>query len=217
MPFYLPIKSADSDAPDERMGDTQYACRSQNQERELQRVNRRLVEESERLRLALAETDSLRQREAAVLRERTILFDSLKVLSNASSSSAALHALLINLRSIYQARPVCLLAATGNEVKVHASTDDALLGLEVPIVTGALCQSRRMASLQPLGISDCLPDVFQCLRSLLIVPLPLAGVSDQCALLLGAGNSGHFSASDLKVVERISTLAHPVLIGLHQT
>ena len=211
-----PIKPAVYEAPDKPSGGAGDAGRSQHQGRELQRVNQRLVEESELLRLALAETDSLRQREATVLRERTILFDSLKVLSNARSSSDALHALLASLGAIYQACPVCLLVTIDNETRVYASADENHLDLSVPLVSGALCQSRRMASLQPLGASATLPEVFQCLHSLVMVPLPLESVSQQCALLLGARESGHFSASDLRVVERIAALAQPILTGLHE-
>lgn len=184
--------------------------------RELEQLNQRLVEESELLRLALAETDSLRQRESAVLRERTILFDSLTVLSNARSTSTALHDLLVSLRALYQACPVCLLVATDNEIRVHASANELHLGMKIPLKLESLSQPRRMASLLPLAISSTLPDDFQALRSLVIVPLPLVGVSQQCALLLGAQKSGRFTASDLKVVERISALAQPILAGLYE-
>lgn len=183
--------------------------------RELEQLNQRLVEESELLRLALAETDSLRQRESAVLRERTILFDSLTVLSNARSTSTALHELLVSLRALYQACPVCLLVATDNEVRVHASANELHLGMKIPLKLESLSQPRRMASLLPLA-SSTLPDDFQALRSLVMVPLPLAGVSQQSALLLGAQKSGRFTASDLKVVERISALAQPILAGLYE-
>ncbi len=217
MSSHLPTQGAFLETPDAHQDGVETAKGNPlQQSRELQRVNQRLVEESELLRLALAETDSLRQREAAVLRERTILFDALTVLSNARSSSAALHALLVNLGSIYQACPACLLVAADTGFHVQASADEKYLGLHVPLVSDAVCQARRMASLQPLGTSPVLPEELRCLRSLLMVPLPLAGVSNRCALLLGVKESGHFSASDLRVVERIAALAQPILMGLHE-
>lgn len=189
---------------------------SDAQSRELQLANRRLVEESELLRLALAETDTLRQREAAVLRERTILFESLTVLSNARSSSAALDALLAHLHSTYESSPVCLLLAREEGALVHASADKAFCGQTVPMVASALEKSRRLASLTPMTYSIQLPEGFDRLRSVLIVPLPIPGASHPSALLLGAATAGHFGGGDLRVIERIAALAYPVLTGLHE-
>lgn len=217
MPFNATISAVIDSSSDAHQRDgLASVVPSELHHRELEQLNQRLVEESELLRLALAETDSLRQREAAVLRERTILFDSLTVLSNARSTSAALHALLVSLRQLYEACPVCLLVAKDNEIRVQASANELHLGMKVPLKLESLSQSRRMASLLPLAISSTLPHDFHALRSLVMVPLPLAGVSQHSALLLGAQKSGQFSASDLKVVERISALAQPILTGLYE-
>ena len=78
----------------ERLARLEAEAQLKAKSRELYEMQQKLVAETEAVRAALDSTEALRQREAVVLKEQSILSDALKALTGKSGADAAMQALL---------------------------------------------------------------------------------------------------------------------------
>lgn len=181
--------------------------------RELFDANRRLVLEAEAVRAALSETEAVRLREAAALRERSILSEALAALSGKSGATEAMQALLDVLQREFKIFDACFLQAAGKVVRIVTSSRPDHSGLMLPLKTSLLDRSRRLTGLGAFADGQELPGQTARYASIILAPFFLAGESAS-ALLLGCAEPGRFSAADLRLLERVVTLAEQSLIAL---
>jgi PAS domain S-box-containing protein len=181
--------------------------------RELFEANRRLTLEAEAVRAALAETEAVRLREAAVLRERSILSEALAALSGKSGATEAMQALLDVLQREFAIFDACFLQASGNALRIVASARAEHAGMILPLKASLLDRPRRLVGLASLAEGQEMPGQTARYASVILAPFFVAGESAS-ALLLGCQKSGRFSAADLRLLERVATLAAQSLIAL---
>lgn len=181
--------------------------------RALSAANRHLTLEAEAMRAALAETEALRLRETAALRERSILSEALTALSGRSAATEAIQALLAVLRRDFDAAEACLVQASGDHLRIAASTRPDHAGLSLPFDPGLLGRSRRMQGIAGLAPGQALPEGMGDYASAIIAPLRVAG-EDSAALMLGCVTRGRFPTSDLRLLERVAALAAQSLVAL---
>jgi len=174
--------------------------------RELYTANQRLMRESEAMRAALAETEEMRARESAALKEQSVLSQALSALSGKASAAEAMQDLLDTLQSAFDIFDACYLQATGAEVRIAASARPEHIGLQLPVHSSFLDRPRRMSSLHSVAPASDFPGRTSDYASTLVVPL---GISDEAAgaLLLGCLDTGRFSATDLRLLQRVARLA----------
>jgi len=183
--------------------------------RELYEANQRLILETEAVRAALSETEAVRVREAAVLRERSILFEALAAISGKSGATEAMQALLLVLQREFAILDACFLQAAGGEVRIAAAARTDHADLVLPLKASLLDRSRRLAGLASLADGKALPAQTGKFASVILAPFVIPGESAS-ALLLGCQEDGRFSAADLRLLERIATLAAQSLIALRE-
>ena len=183
--------------------------------RELYYANQRLILETEAVRAALSETEALRLREAADLREQSILSEALAAISGKSGATEAMQALLNVLHSEFAIFDACFVQASGNNLRIAAAARTDHVGLLLPLTANLLDRPRRLAGFSALAGGQVLPGQMASLASVIVVPflIPNEGAS---ALLLSCQQEGRFSAADLRLLERVATLAAQSLIALRE-
>jgi PAS domain S-box-containing protein len=183
--------------------------------RELFDANQRLIIEAETVRTALSETEALRQREAMVLKEQTILTGVLTALSGKSSADEAMQALLEVLQVGFGIADAFFAQAHGREVRLAAAARPESTGLVLPVSASILARPRRLASLAAVAPGNSLPRQLDQIEAVLITPLALP--EEQAgALVLCCHKAGRFSAGDLKTLERVAQLAAQALHSLRE-
>ncbi len=183
--------------------------------RELYEANQRLIQETEAVRAALTETEAVRFREAAALRERSILSEALAALSGKSSATEAMQALLEVLRHEYGIFDACFVQAADHEVRIVASAQAGHANLLLPLKASLLDRPRRIAGFAALTEGKALPGKTDRYAAVIIAPFLIPGESVS-ALMLGCQKGGRFSAGDLRVLERVATLAAQSLVALRE-
>lgn len=181
--------------------------------RELFDANRRLLLEAEAVRAALSETEAVRLREAAVLRERSILSEALTALSGKSGATEAMQALLAVLQREFAIFDACFLQAADVGIRIVASAIPAHAGLVLPLGPSLLDRPRRLSRLSFLSDVQDMPGQTASYVSVILAPFSIAG-EGASALLLGCQTPGRFSAADLRLLERVATLAAQSLVAL---
>jgi PAS domain S-box-containing protein len=181
--------------------------------RALSEAHHRLTLETEAMRAALAETEAMRLREVAALRERSILSEALTALSGQPTATDAIQALLTVLQRDFAVAEACLLHASGDHLRIAASTCPDHAGLSLPVSPRILERSRRMQGVAGLAPGQPMPDRISDYASAIIVPLCVAG-EEGAALMLGCGVPGRFPTSDLRLLERVAALAAQSLVAL---
>ena len=174
--------------------------------RELYSANQRLLRDSEAMRAALAETEELRARESAALKEQSVLSQALSALSGKASAAEAMEDLLTSLQSAFDIFDACYLQATGVEVRIAASARSEHVGLQLPVPSSFLDRPRRISSLRSIAPGGVFPGRTQDYASALVVPLKIPEEAAG-ALFLGCLEPGRFSATDLRLLERVAGLA----------
>jgi len=183
--------------------------------RELYNANQRLLSESEALRAALAETEAVRTRESAALKEQSILSQALAALSGKSGAAEAMRELLTTLQTAFGSFDASFLQADGSAVRVAASVRPEHVDLQLPVSTSLLDRPRRLSGLHSVVANKPLPGRIGAYASAIVVPLT---IQDEAAgaLMLGSLEAGHFSASDLRLLERVAGLAAQSLTALRE-
>lgn len=183
--------------------------------RELYEANQRLIRETEAVRAALSETEALRVREVAALRERSILSEALAALSSKSGATEAMQALLDVLQREFAIFDACFVLAAGGAVRIAAAARADHSDLLLPLKASLLDRPRRLAGLASLADGKPLPGQTGKYESVILAPFLIPG-EGASALMLGCLQSGRFSAADLRLLERVATFATQSLIALRE-
>lgn len=183
--------------------------------RELYAANQRLMRESEAVRSALAETEELRARESAALREQSVLSEALAVFSGKTGAAEAMQDFLKTLQRVFGIFDACYLQASGLEVRIAASALPEHVGLRLPVPNSLIARPRRLGRLQSIAPGKVFPGRTTDYASTIVVPLE---ISDEAAgaLLLGCLQTGRFSATDLRLLERVAGLAAQSFTALRE-
>lgn len=183
--------------------------------RELYEANQRLILETEAVRAALSETEAVRVREAAALRERSILSEALAALSGKSGATEAMKALLDVLQREFAIFDACFVQAAGSEVRIAAAAKTEHADLVLPVKASLLDRPRRLAGFASLADGKALPGQTGKYASVILAPFLIPGEGTS-ALLLGCQKAGRFSAADLRLLERVAAFAAQSLIALRE-
>lgn len=183
--------------------------------REVFEANQRLIHETESVRTALSETEALRQREAAALRDRTILNKALTALSGRAGAADAMQALLDVLRREFGIFDALFVQARDGQVQIAAAAAPGHAGLILPLPVAFLARPRRLARLVPTGDGPPLPEPLATIDSVMCAPLALPD-DPPGALLLCCESRGRFSAGDLKTLEQVARVAAQSLLALRE-
>lgn len=108
---------------------------------ELFEANQKLLKEAEVVRTALAESQELREREAASVRDRSIQASAIAALSGHSSATEAMQALLICLKEQFGATEVIFFQAVGGGAKMSATASGASSSGPLPLASQKLSKS----------------------------------------------------------------------------
>lgn len=187
----------------------------QSHAKELNEVNQRLVMEGEALRVALAETEAARSREAAALKEQSTLTRALAALAGKSGAAEAMQALLDTLNDCFDGSDACFLQAEGSDVHVTAAAPSICAGKTLPLPVSMLVRPRRLAGLADLVGDRPMPERSGNFVSVIIAPLVLDDESPG-ALMLASPQEGMFSAADLRLLEHIAGIAAQSLTALRE-
>ncbi|TGD61316.1 PAS domain S-box protein [Tabrizicola sp. WMC-M-20] len=212
-PGDLPVSRARYDR--EKKARTAAEALLEAKSRELYETNQRLIHETEAVRAALTETESVRLREAAALRDRSILSEALAALSGKSGATEAMQALLEVLRQEYGIFDACFVQAANDDVRIVAAAHTGHADLLLPLKASLLDRPRRFAGFATLADGQVLPGQTGTYASVIIAPFLIPGESAS-ALMLGCQKRGRFSAGDLRLLERVATLAAQSLIALRE-
>ncbi len=183
--------------------------------RELYDANQRLIRESEAVRAALSETEAIRLREAAALHERSILSEALAALSGKSGATEAMQALLNVLQREFGIFDACFVQTMGSGLRIAAAARPEHADLLLPLTASLLDRPRRLAGFAAVAGGKSLPGHTASFASVILAPFLIPGESAS-ALLLGDQRDGRFSAADLRLLERVTTLAAQSLIALRE-
>lgn len=180
--------------------------------REVIELRRRLVVETEAVRSALAETETIRQREAGIFKERVILSEALRALTGKSGADEALQSLIEVLRHEFGVRACLFVRAEDQRITVAASTGQTQVGEVLPLPAPIIERPRRLALPAsgggwPAGLGDP--------AEALLAPLTLEGEAPG-ALMLVCGRHDRFSAADLRLLEQVAGLAAQALRALRE-
>ena len=135
----------------EKMARVEAEALLETKSRELYEANQRLIRETEAVRAALSETEALRVREAAALRERSILSEALAALSGKSGATEAMQALLEVLQREFAIFDACFVQAAGSDVRIAAATKTDHTDLLLPLKASLLDRPRRLAGFASLA------------------------------------------------------------------
>lgn len=183
---------------------------------ELFDANSQLLSEREALSFALNETERMRAREEAALREQSVLFHSLEALSGKTATEDALKGLLSVLSNAFEGADAFFLQTDGSDqVRIVEASLDEKSGRPLPVVSHLIDKPRVIAGLQAFGKGVAFPDPFAAYTSVLVVPVE-TGARNAQALLLGSAQADRFSENDRALVERVAELAAQSLIALRE-
>ncbi len=185
---------------------------SEARKREVVELRRRLVVETEAVRSALAETETLRQREADIFTERAILAEALRALTGKTGADEALEALIEVLRHQFAVGACLFVRAEGDGIAIAACAGQASSGQPLPLPAKIIERARRLA-LPPSG--DGWPACLGEPAEALLAPLVIEGEAPG-ALMLVSGRPDRFSAADLRLLEQIAGLAAQALKALRE-
>lgn len=199
----------------ERLARAEAEALLESKSRELYVTNQRLIHETEAVRAALSETEYVRTREAASLRERSILSEALAALSGKSGATEAMQALLTVLKREFAIFDACYVQVEGDELRIRAAAMGGNTGLLLPLKASLLDRPRHLTGLAALAEGRALPGETGSYTSVILAPFRIPG-EPASALLLGCKKSGRFSAADLRLLERVASLAAQSLIALRE-
>lgn len=199
----------------EKLARTEAEALLETKSRELYESNQRLILETEAVRAALSETEAVRVREAAALRERSILSEALAALSGKSGATEAMQALLDILQREFAIFDACFVQAAGSEVRIAAAAKTEHADLVLPVKASLLDRPRRLAGFASLADGKALPGQTGHYASVILAPFLIPG-EGASALLLGCQKAGRFSAADLRLLERVAAFAAQSLIALRE-
>lgn len=199
----------------ERKARTEAEALLEAKSRELYTANQRLIRESEAVRLALSETEAIRLREAAALRERSILSEALTALSGKSGATEAMQALLDVLRRDFAIFDACFVQAGDSDLHLVAAACADHAGLSLPLPTSLLNRPRHLAGFAALAEGRTLPGHAASFASVILAPLTIPG-EKASALLLAHQQQGYFTKADLRLLQRVATLTGQSLIALRE-
>lgn len=199
----------------ERLARVEAEALLETKSRELYKANQRLILETEAVRAALAETEAMRVREAAALRERSILSEALVALSGKSGATEAMQALLDVLQREFAIFDAWFVQSNGDEVRISAAAQADHANLLLPLKPTLLDRPRRLPGLASLAGGKPLPGKTGTITSVILAPFQIPGESAN-ALLLGCQQAGRFSATDLRLLERVASLVAQSLIALRE-
>lgn len=199
----------------ERKARTEAEALLEAKSRELYTANQRLIRESEAVRLALSETEAIRLREAAALRERSILSEALTALSGKSGATEAMQALLDVLQREFAIFDACFVQAGDSDLHLVAAACADHAGLSLPLPTSLLNRPRHLAGFAALAEGRTLPGHAASFASVILAPLTIPG-EKASALLLAHQQQGYFTKADLRLLQRVATLTGQSLIALRE-
>lgn len=199
----------------ERKARTEAEALLEAKSRELYTANQRLIRESEAVRLALSETEAIRLREAAALRERSILSEALTALSGKSGATEAMQALLDVLQREFAIFDACFVQAGDSDLHLVAAACADHAGLSLPLPTSLLNRPRHLAGFAALAEGRSLPGHAASFASVILAPLAIPG-EKASALLLAHQQQGNFTKADLRLLQRVATLTGQSLIALRE-
>ena len=199
----------------ERKARTEAEALLEAKSRELYTANQRLIRESEAVRLALSETEAIRLREAAALRERSILSEALTALSGKSGATEAMQALLDVLQREFAIFDACFVQAGDSDLHLVAAACADHAGLSLPLPTSLLNRPRHLAGFAALAEGRTLPGHAASFASVILAPLAIPG-EKASALLLAHQQQGYFTKADLRLLQRVATLTGQSLIALRE-
>jgi PAS domain S-box-containing protein len=183
--------------------------------RELFDANKRLILESELVRSALLQTEEMRAREAAALKETSIVSASLAALSGKRGADIALQALLDVLRAEFAVDDACFVQPSGETIIISAAARPESVDIALPIRASLLSRARRAGNLAALASDATIPAFLQDIASVIIAPISL-GEEKIGALVLMSSQSGYFTMADLRVLGRVSQLTSQALLALRE-
>lgn len=169
------------------------------------------MDTEEQLREALLELAQLRAREQSIAREQLALLDGLEKITSAASPSAAVDALLASVQEAITCDAVILAETDGARIRVSAATRPDLR------VTGErasefLTERRRrvtdLSSIHSVEVVGGEDD--QDFMSFLSAPAPFEDGSTLVLVCL-SDQRAHFQSADLKLLERMTSLAAQAL------
>ena len=184
--------------------------------RELQGAKKRLLNESESLRAALAETEAVRNREAAARKEQAILSHALAALSGKSGATEATRELLCALHTGFSCFEASFLQLRDGQIQIVASTQSPQINQSLHAPTQLLDRPRRLGHLSSLAPEETLPECLAEIESALVAPLKIPD-EPAGAILLASREAGHFSAADLRLLEQVTGIAATSLAALRDS
>ncbi|MEL6167491.1 MAG: PAS domain S-box protein [Pseudomonadota bacterium] len=166
------------------------------------------MKDDERLREALLELETLRDREAQRLRETRALLAAVEALNTSTDVDEGLEALLASSRASLNCDGVVLFEASGDDLtlRLPASSEPA-----VWTAPGLLTRSRRIINLQGIqGLWQPPPPALAAWRSLLTVPL----IDGETRMVLAAHDvqPGKFTSADAELIGRLATIAGQAIL-----
>ena len=191
--------------------DAEKLLEAKNQE--IQEMNNRLMAEAEAVRSALADTEAVRLRETAALKERLILSEALKALTGKSGADEAMQALLDVLKRDIGGRDCFFVQAEGDHTVVSVCADRSNQGHALPLPAALIDRPRRIAKLPSLIDGFSWPGGVEEPASTMIVPLELRDEKPG-AIVLGCKLANRYSSGDFRTLEQVAKLAAQALLAL---
>ncbi|MEM7058755.1 MAG: PAS domain S-box protein [Pseudomonadota bacterium] len=169
------------------------------------------MDTEERLREALLELAQLRAREQAIAREQAAVLDGLEKITSAPSPAAAVDALLTSVQSAIACDAVLLGEANGQKITISASSIRGLGIIGEKAVAFLTTRRRRVTDLSSIDGVDLTGHPEEAkFASLLSSPVAFAEGSTLILICLST-KQAHFQANDLKLLERMTSLAAQAL------
>lgn len=182
---------------------------------EIIEMNRRLMAEAEAVRSALADTEAVRVREAAALKERLIMSEALKALTGKSGADEAMQALLDVLRKEIGGRDCFFVQAEGDRIVVSVCADRQRQGQFLPLPVSFIERPRRLAKLVNLIDGLPWPGGVQVPASTMIVLLELPDEKPG-AILIGCPIADRYTVGEFRTLEQVAKLAAQALLALRE-
>ena len=167
----------------------------------------------ERLREALLELNTLREREARALRDTNVLLNGLAAITRADSPEAGLRAFLDVMKTEFSCDMVLLARQDDDALRVAHATDPRAQGLVLPDAILAKPRVRRFSDVERVPWWQPGETVLATMTSYLGAPMTLqeGGLG---AVICLAAVPDHFSGVDHALLSRLATLASQALANL---
>jgi len=187
----------------------------ESKSRELFEANRSLAREAEAARAALADAEAMRAREAVALKERSILLEALAALSGKTGAAQAMQALLECLKVQFEAAEASFIQASGGQVRITAAVPVSRVGSVFNLDADQIRRAQTLPDLIEGRGPGADPDHLHGPRSAILAPLSIPGEGPG-ALLLGREKERQFSDGELRLLERVCSIASQGLIALRE-